>query len=136
VKRIALVMLLAAACGSSSPRTAFEKKARHQLAGEATIKRSDLSRAAHVAHRNERMDFELDAVGNLMRTEVTIPGAALPIIVRAAVPLNHVHTATVVFTKGTILFLIRADDDERDWLVDANGKIVSHTRLGPDCCDD
>jgi hypothetical protein len=136
VKRIALVMLLAAACGSSPPRTPLQRTIRKQLGGDATIERSDLSRAAYLAYRDERMKFELDAKGMLTRTEIDIPRAALPTVVRAAFPMEHGYTATVVFANGTVTFMIRAVDDERDWVIDANGTVLSHTRLGPDCCDD
>src|SRR5687767_4738564 len=70
VKRLVLVAFVAA-CGASSPRTPFEKNARRQLAGDATIERSRFFRDKYDAYRDERMDFELDADGNLTRTEIT-----------------------------------------------------------------
>jgi len=133
VKRLVLVAL-AAAC-AKGPQTPFDKHVRRQLGGDAVIERSDISRAAYLAHRDERMDFELDANGNLTRTEFEIPGEALPDVVRAAVPLKRVYKARVRFKKDGITFWITNNDD-MDWTVDVNGKILDHSFQSHDIDDE
>jgi hypothetical protein len=138
VKRLLLVALVAGCLPFPNTKpTKLEKHIHNQLAGDAKIVRHGADSSygdGYEAHRKERMDFRLNSSGDLTRTEFTIPGAALPAAVRAAIGRKHIYEATVVFERGTVTFHV--DDDDQEWTVDANGKIIDYMFRGDECDDD
>jgi hypothetical protein len=134
VKRFVLLVSLAA-CLSKGPMSPAAQRAHDRLGNVTVESHLDRHPPTYEAYRDERMDFELDAAGNLTRTSIEIPRDALPASVLAAVPLRRIADAFVIFEKGTVTFRLSNGDDEF-WSVDVSGKILSYDFQGDDCCDD
>ena len=135
VKRLLLVAVVAGCLPFPNPtRSPLEKHIESQLNGKAEIEKLDKVSSFGVAfnaHRDEEMEFELDAKGNLMRTQVAIPDTALPAAVLAVVPAKRISEAIVVFEHGTVRFWLEGYDEH--WIVDANGAVIDHDVEEDDC---
>lgn len=139
MKRL-LPLVLLAACGGApksevaQPEVAtpapVETAAEQLLGTDVTYEHED---EGYEAHASTEIEVTFADDGAIKGTEVAVPVATLPSLVRAAVSGTPTE-ASVILADGGVTFEVEVDGT--DYLVDASGKVLGQEHEAGDDNDD
>ncbi len=131
MRKLTFAILTLAACGTAgtpapaSPNTEAPAPVHERITAVLGDREVHIGQegALYEAHADTELELLITADGKLVESEIAIPVAIVPDVVRAAIDGDLVEAALIVTPEG-VLYELETRDHEI--VVDATGQVVAH----------